>query len=36
MRETESIIITENIKRHSERQRRIYYRNEENGKMSSA
>ena len=26
---TLSIIITENIKRHSERQRRIYYRNEE-------
>ena len=32
---TLSIIMTENIKRHSERQRRICYRGEENGKTSS-
>ena len=33
---TLSIIMTENIKRHSERQRRIYYRGEESGKKIKA
>ena len=33
---TPSIIMTENIKRHSERQRRIYYRGEETGKKIKA
>jgi len=32
---TLSIIMTENIRRHSEHQRRICYRGEENGKTSS-
>ena len=35
MRETESVIMTKNVRRHPERQQRIYYRSEEDGKMSS-
>ena len=36
MRETESVIMTKNVRRHPERQRRIYYRSEEDGKKIKA